>query len=121
MSHAYDQLRNRLREFVESRDWDQFHSPKNMAVCLSVEASELLAHYTWTQDSGEGLAPGSGPPDSREVAFEAADVLLSLMSFCHAAEIDLLAAAEEKLTRLGKKYPVALSRGSAVKDPTRKP
>ena len=42
------------------------------------------------------------------------------MSFCHAAEIDLLAAAEEKLTRLGEKYPVALSRGSAVKDPTRK-
>ena len=117
MPHAYDQLLDRLREFVQSRDWDQFHSPKNMAICLSVEAAELLAHYTWTQEGGGHQAPGTEAPDSLAIADEAADVLLSLLSFCHAAKIDLLTAADHKLTRLHQKYPLDLSRGSAVKNP----
>ena len=118
MDHPYETLVKSLRDFVTSREWDQFHSPKNMAVCLSVEAAELLAHYTWTAEGAGPKRPGTEAPDTDTVSDEAADVLLSLLSFCHAAEIDLLAAAQAKLTRLATKYPVELSRGSAVKDPT---
>ena len=63
------------------------------------------------------MAPGTEAPPKKEVADEAADVLLSLLSFCAAADIDLLEAAQEKLSRLKNKYPVDVSKGSAVKNP----
>jgi dCTP diphosphatase len=118
MQNSYETLRLRIGKFVDERDWAQFHSPKNMAICLSVEASELLAHYTWTCQTGDSDAPGTGQPEKSLIADEAADVLMSLINFCHAAQVDLLSAAHSKLTDLEAKYPVELSKGSAVKNPT---
>ncbi|MEE2786060.1 MAG: nucleotide pyrophosphohydrolase [Myxococcota bacterium] len=115
MSHSFDALRERLRTFVRERDWAQFHSPKNLAICLSVEAGELLEHYTWTREGTGPHPPGCGTPDQSAVADEAADVLLSLLNFCEAAEVDLLSAAHAKLDRLATKYPLETARGSAVK------
>ena len=119
MQHRFDELEGRLRTFVTQRDWDQFHSPKNMAICLSVEASELLTLYTWTESDERQGAPGTEAPSKEAVADEAADVFLSLLSFCRSAGVDLLDASHRKLSKLSEKYPVDLAKGSAIKDPTR--
>jgi len=110
-------LRQALDAFAHERDWRQFHSPRNLAACLSVEASELLELYLWTRDGDGPHPPGAGPPDPRRVREEIGDVLLSLLNFCIVAGVDPLSAAEEKLAALSLKYPVALTRGSAVKSP----
>lgn len=117
--HAFEALTARVIEFSEARDWRQFHTPKNLATCLSVEASELLELFMWTREQpplpGEILPPGTEPPDPQAVADEVADVLISLLNFCAVSGIDPLAAAGSKLTRLADKYPVATARGSAIK------
>lgn len=113
--HPYDALRARLEAFVEARDWRQFHSPRNMATCLSVEASELLELFMWTRDGDGPHPPGAGAPDPAKVEAEAADVLISLLNFCEVAGVDLLAAADRKLDRIEEKYPVALAKGVALK------
>lgn len=116
--HAFEALAARVNEFSEARDWRQFHTPKNLATCLSVEASELLELFMWTRDRpvpGEALPPGTEAPDPQAVADEVADVLISLLNFCAVSGIDPVAAADSKLTRLAKKYPIATARGSAIK------
>ena len=121
MTHAYDQLRTRLSGFVAERDWQQFHSLKNLAICLSVEANELLEHYTWTRSGPGPHPPGAGEPDVKDVADEVADVFLCLLNFCSVSGIDLLAETNQKLTRLEKKYPVEWAKGSAVKSTIESP
>lgn len=100
------------RAFVTERDWAQYHSPRNLAMALSVEAGELLELYLWSSD--EGPQPLS---DSRRdrVAHEAADVLLCLLNFCDQADIDLARAFHEKLVIARQKYPVEAARGRALK------
>lgn len=112
--HPFDALARRVDAFAEARDWRQFHTPKNLATCLSVEASELLELYMWTR-SAPPFPPGTAPPDPQAVADEVADVLISLLNFCTVTGIDPVAAAEDKLTRLAHKYPVERAKGSAVK------
>lgn len=117
--HPFEALIARVAAFSEARDWRQFHSPKNLATCLSVEASELLELFMWTRERppppGAQLPPGTEAPDPQAVADEVADVLISLLNFCAVSGIDPVAATDSKLTRLAKKYPVATARGSAIK------
>ena len=91
-----------LRAFASARDWEQFHTPKNLASALSVEAAELLEHFQWlTEAQSQTLSV-----DKREqVAAEAADVFLYLLRLCDTLDIDLLAAAQRKLVVNGEKYP----------------
>ena len=110
-------LRTALSAFAEARDWRQFHSAKNLAACLAVEAGELLELFMWTRDGEGPHPPGAGPPDPQRVREEVGDVLLCLLNFASVAGVDLLAAAEDKLAALEHKYPVDLARGSAVKSP----
>lgn len=110
-------LRLALDAFAHARDWRQFHSPRNLAACLSVEAGELLELYLWTRDGEGPHPPGAGPPDPQRVQEEVGDVLLSLLNFATVAGVDVLAAAEAKFAALERKYPVDLARGSAVKSP----
>lgn len=99
-----------LRRFAAERDWDQFHSAKNLAMALSVEVAELLEHFQWlTQEQSLHLSPDT----RRQVREEAADVLIYLVRLADRLDIDLLAAAEDKMARNAEKYPVALSRGRA--------
>lgn len=101
-----------LRQFAQARDWAQFHSPKNLASALSVEAAELLEHFQWlTEAQSRKLAE----PVKAEVAAEAADVLLYLLQLCDKLNIDLLEAARLKMIVNGDKYPVASARGSSRK------
>ncbi len=95
-------LTQALRDFAAARDWAQFHSPKNLATALSVEAAELLEHFQWlTEDQSRNLPD----PQKAEVAAEAADVLLYLLQLCDKLNIDLLEAARLKMLVNGQKYP----------------
>lgn len=98
--------------FSEERDWARFHSPRNLAMALSVEAAELLELYLWSADEG----PQPLHPDREQrVAEEAADVLICLLNLCHRAQIDLGSALQAKLLSAAKKYPVERVRGRALK------
>ena len=105
-------LRDTLRKFVAERDWDQFHSPKNLAMALSVEAAELMEHFQWlTEDESRRL-----PPDKfNAVRDEMADVLVYLVRLADKLDVDLLEAAAQKIEKNALKYPAAKVRGSMKK------
>lgn len=105
-------LRDRLREFASERDWEQFHTPKNLAAALIVEAAELLEHFQWASD----LESRKLPVDKLEaVQEELADVLIYLIRLADKLDVDLLMAAEKKLKKNAAKYPVAKARGTSKK------
>lgn len=107
MDPALELLTLALRRFAAERDWEQFHSPKNLAAALSVEAAELLEHFQWlTEAQSRSLSA-----DKRAaVGHEIADVLLYLLQIADKLQIDVVAAANEKLVLNAVKYPVANSK-----------
>jgi NTP pyrophosphatase (non-canonical NTP hydrolase) len=105
-------LRDELRAFAEARDWARFHSPKNLACALSVEAAELLEHFQWmTEEQSRTL----DETQAAAIAHEAADVLLYLVQLADKLGIDLAAAARRKIAINALKYPVESARGSSRK------
>jgi NTP pyrophosphatase (non-canonical NTP hydrolase) len=111
-TETLDTLRAELREFVAERDWDKFHSPKNLAMALVAEAGELVEHFQWLTPE-ESL---SLPEETRaEVELEIADVLLFLLRLCDKLHVDPLAAAHRKLALNRGKYPVEKAKGRATK------
>jgi len=110
-----DSLRNlarQLDQFAKDRDWQQFHSPKNLASALVVEAGELLEHFQWmTEEQSRELAPARRDA----VGAEMADVLLYLIQLANALGIDPVAAAQAKLKLNALKYPVDRARGNSRK------
>ena len=110
--HGLTQLRDALRKFAEERDWDQYHSPKNLASALAVEAAELLERFQWlTEDQSRHLAPD----ELTKVRHEMADVLNYLVRLADKLDVNLLEAAREKIQLNAQKYPVDKARGSAKK------
>ena len=107
-----ESLRDQLRTFASERDWDQFHSPKNLAAALAVEASELLEHFQWLTEAQSQQLP---PEALNKVSNEVADVLLYLIRISDKLGIDLIAAANAKIVLNGEKYPVEKARGSSRK------
>ncbi|MET3496933.1 nucleotide pyrophosphohydrolase [Variovorax boronicumulans] len=103
MATELQQLTDALRTFAKDRNWEPFHSPKNLASALSVEAAELLEHFQWlTEAQSRSL-----PPDKRaEVGAEMADVLLYLLQLADKLGIDLIDAARSKMRVNASKYPV---------------
>ena len=101
-------LSEAIQHFNMERDWGQYHSPRNLAMAISVEASELLELFLWSSDDGP-----QPPVAAREgqVAEEVGDILITLLNFCASVGIDPLEAAEEKLRRNREKYPVAQAKG----------
>jgi dCTP diphosphatase len=112
MDAALESLRDELRRFAADRDWSQFHSPKNLASALTVEAAELLEHFQWlTEEQSGNLAP-----ETRDaVAHELADVFLYLLQLADKLNVDLVEAARNKLALNARKYPVERSRGHSRK------
>ena len=107
-----ESLREQLRAFAAARDWDQFHSPKNLAMALSVEAGELLETFQWlSEDQSRRLAPETLAAASDEVA----DVLLYLIRLCDQLGIDPIVAANRKLITNAVKYPADKARGNSKK------
>jgi len=105
-----------IRRFAEERDWQQFHTPKNLASALIVEAAELLEHYQWlTPEQSAALDPAARDAVAREMA----DVFIYLLRLAQVQGVDLLAAAEAKLADNARRYPVESSRGSSAKSTVR--
>jgi len=105
-------IRNTVRTFVTERDWDQFHTPKNLASALCVEAAELLEHFQWLNN---GRADELGPDKLKDVSHEMADVLVYLVRLADKLDVDLGAAVEEKMILNRLKYPADKVRGDARK------
>ena len=95
-------LRDALRDFAAARDWRQYHTPKNLAMALIVEAAELVEHFQWaTPEQSLTLAPDK----AAEVREEVADVLIYLVEIADVLGIDLIAAARDKMAKNAVKYP----------------
>ena len=110
MTNDLATLRDRLRAFALERDWAAFHSPKNIACALSVEAAELLEHFQWMTEDQSRVPEAS---QREAIALEAADVLLYLIQLADQLGIDLLAAADRKIVLKAVKYPVEAARGNS--------
>jgi NTP pyrophosphatase (non-canonical NTP hydrolase) len=105
-----DEMRERLRAFVNDREWSEFHNPKNLAMALASEAGELLSTLRWVR--GEASDEFVVHPANRlSVEEEVADVAITLLLFCDRAGIDLLAAIERKINLNEVNYPVESARG----------
>ncbi len=102
-------LTAQVRNFADARDWQQFHSPKNLAAAMSVEAGEVLEHFQWlTEAESETLSAEK----LREVELELADVLIYLVRLADRLNVDLIAAAARKIVINAEKYPVDQAKGS---------
>ncbi len=105
-------LRDRLRAFAEARDWDQFHSPKNLNMALMVEVAELMEHFQWLTEAQSGSLDAA---KKAVVAEELADILLYLVRLSDKLDVNLLEAALHKLEKNAVKYPAEKVRGSSKK------
>lgn len=109
---AVFELIHRLREFAAVRDWDRFHSPKNLAMALTGEAGELAEHFQWlSEDQSRSLTI----EQRQAVALEMADIFLYLLRLSDKLEVDLVAAARQKIELNERRYPAEVVRGSAKK------
>jgi NTP pyrophosphatase (non-canonical NTP hydrolase) len=105
-------LRDKLRVFAQARDWDQFHSPKNLSMALMVEVAELMEHLQWLS---EAQSASLAAQDQPAIAEELADILLYLVRLSDKLDVDLLEAALRKLEKNAAKYPADEVRGSSKK------
>lgn len=105
-------LMRRIKRFARERDWEQFHTPKNLAMALSVEASEIVELFQWlTEAESRNLSEGK----VRDLADELADTYIYLLKLADRFGIDLTQAAMAKLKKNALKYPISKARGSAKK------
>jgi NTP pyrophosphatase (non-canonical NTP hydrolase) len=111
-------LRARLKEFTRMRDWEQFHTPKNLAISLAVEAAELLEIFQWLTDA-EAPRIVESKSDMNRMREEIADIYIYLIRLADVLGIDLGRAALAKIEKNTRRYPVRLSRANAVKYSTR--
>ena len=107
-----EDIRAECAAFADERDWQQFHTPKNLSMALAIEAAELMEHFQWLTAAESAALP----PERREaVALELADVLLYLVRLADRLDVDLLAAATRKIVLNAEKYPVERARGTSRK------
>lgn len=107
-------LRSLMRQFVRERDWERFHSPKNLTMALAREAGELMEPFQWLDAAGcEALLKDA--PRREAVEDELADVLLYALAFANAANMDVSAAVMRKLEKNAAKYPISRAYGRATK------
>lgn len=112
MTDSLDDLRNRVNAFVEERDWSQFHSPKNLAMAMIVEAGEVVEHFQWMKEK-ESLMLNAEKKE--QVGQELSDTLVYLLRIAEVCGIDLIDAANRKIDQNAKKYPVDKVKGSNAK------
>jgi len=108
----FSKLRETIRSFVDERDWDQFHTPKNLSTALCVEAAELLEHFQWLQTGNKNELTEA---KFAQVRYEMADVLVFLVRLADKLDIDLMTAVAEKMAINRIKYPADKVRGDARK------
>lgn len=110
MSDSLEALRQRLADFARVRDWEQFHSPKNLSMALIAEAAELVEHFQWlSEEQSYNLAPEKW----EEVRLELADIQIYLIRIADRLGVDLIKAAEDKTALNEQRYPADKVRGDA--------
>lgn len=108
----FTELKQKINQFALDRDWDQFHSPKNLSMALNVEAGELLECFQWlTENQSKNLSSDQ----LSDVRDEIADVFIYLVRLAEKLDIDLIDAAENKIEKNAEKYPVEKSKGKSLK------
>lgn len=110
--NSLESLRDRLREFAKERDWDQYHTPKNLSMALIAEAAELIEHFQWVDGNRSHIL---AEKTRQAVEEELADILIYLVRISDKLEIDLYRAVERKIAINECKYPAEKVRGSAKK------
>lgn len=108
------ELRERVMAFAREREWEQFHSPKNLSMALAAEAGELMEHFLWAE-SETSHAVARDTKKRPKIEEEIADVVIYALEFANIAGIDLAGAIERKLAANALKYPVEKARGRADK------
>jgi NTP pyrophosphatase (non-canonical NTP hydrolase) len=107
-------LKARVLAFARERDWEQFHTPKNLGMALAAEAAELMEHFLWATPE-QSRAVVQDAAKRGKIAEELADVVIYALEFANVAGLDVAAAIETKMAANAKKYPVEKSRGRADK------
>jgi dCTP diphosphatase len=107
-----EELRIRINEFADERDWNQFHSPKNLSMALIVEAGELVEHFQWMKQKDSFNLPEEKLAAVEE---ELADILVYLVRLANQLDIDLISATKKKIKSNEAKYPADMVRGSSKK------
>jgi NTP pyrophosphatase (non-canonical NTP hydrolase) len=102
--HTVSELRGLMRQFVAERQWEPFHTPKNLATSIAIETAELMEHFQWLTPE-QSLQLCSDPQAMREIRHEMADVLAYLLALANAMEVDLSTALVEKMRLNAEKYP----------------
>jgi len=110
--NSIEVLRDKLRAFAKERDWDQFHTPKNLSMALIAEAAELVEHFQWVEGGTSHLLDDKVRPSVEE---EIADIFIYLVRIADKLDIDLYSSAERKIAINSAKYPADKVRGSARK------
>ena len=108
------ELKARVLAFVRERDWEQFHSPKNLSMALAAEAAELMEHFLWAAPAASHEI-ARDPAKRVKIAEELADVVIYALEFANATGLDVAGAIEGKMAANAKKYPVEKARGRADK------
>ena len=110
----YKKIQNQINKFVEDRDWDKFHSPKNLAMALSVEVSELLEIFQW-QEKDDYKSEEFQKKTIEDCKDELADIFYYLIRLCYKLDIDLEEAFEQKMQKNRNKYEVGKFKGKLIK------
>lgn len=113
-SSTVQDLKTHVLAFVHERDWEQFHSPKNLSMALAAEAGELMEHFLWSTPE-QSQAVARDPAKRSHIADELADVVIYALEFANSTGLDIAAAIEAKMAANARKYPVEKARGRADK------
>ena len=108
------EIKDKVLEFARERDWEQFHSPKNLSMAIAAEAAELMEHFLW-QSPEQSRADMEAEKLRAKVEEELADIFIFAIEFANMTEIDLAAVIEAKMKRNAEKYPVEKARGRSDK------
>ena len=108
------ELKTRVLAFARERDWEQFHSPKNLSMALAAESGELMEHFLWSTPE-QSRVVATDAVKRRKIAEELADVIIYALEFANVTDLDVAAAIEAKMLANAQKYPVEKARGRADK------
>ncbi len=109
-----EEIKQRVLAFARERDWEQFHSPKNLSMAIAAEAGELLEHFLW-MESGTSRDVARDPDRMDRIREEIADIVIYCIEFANMTDTDLSAAIAAKMTRNAEKYPVEKAKGRSAK------
>lgn len=110
---TFQQVKNKIKKFVRDRDWEQYHSPKNLSMSIAVEAAELMEHFQWITP-GQSRKLLKDKIQREEIEDELADIAIYVIGFCNISNIDLEQSILRKLSKNAIKYPVRIAKGRAL-------